>query len=452
MIRLRSAAAVALTSVLATFGVTTSATAQTTNSTLTVNVRVKGPAPTGVTGYIVTTTCRLLQNNVATTTVSSTYSATGGSLPQVFSLAPASNCSVKVAATGTGAASGLVVVSIGGVPRNTGYFGPTQTVDSPEANAAPVAASNTIDVAITYPSLTVRKAVVGDELTPGFEYTMSVGCIYGTGASAGGTTFKLKSGGSKLVTIADIPGLLADATCHVVETTTGGASSTSYSSTNDDGTLKPGITLSSDPTAANPLTAAGICPEKFANLVCKTPYTFVSGGAFADGQTITVTNRFVGDLVVSKVVVGDPKSNIGIYEIKVACTNPTNTAPNETFLLKDRQSKVFTDIISNTVCTVTETRSDGATASYSDNSVENATDGKVVIKGTAAGCIDSRLSTFPDCRANVIVTNTYGTTAPATTAAAPATTTPAVVTTAAPIAPAPIEEPAVLDESEETVG
>jgi Domain of unknown function (DUF5979) len=153
-------------------------------------------------------------------------------------------------------------------------------------------------------------------------------------------------------------------------------------------------------------------------------------------------------LIVSKVVVGDPKSNIAVYEVSVSCNN---NGPRETFLLKDRQSKVFTGIISGTSCLVSESRSDGATASYADNSGDNATDGRVTIKGTASGCIDTRLSAYPDCRANVIITNSYvpATTTAAATTAAPATQAPA---TAAPVAPAPVEEPAVLDDTEVVTG
>ena len=169
--------------------------------------------------------------------------------------------------------------------------------------------------------------------------------------------------------------------------------------------------------------------------------SFSSAATLLSGQTVTVTNSYTGDFIISKVVTGDPKTNIAVYEISVACDKG---GPKETFLLKDRQSKVYTGIASGTNCLVTETRSDGATASYADNSGDNTTDGRVTIKATAAGCIDTRLAGFPDCRANVIVTNDYNVLATTTTAAAATTVAPA--TTAAPaITPAPptavIEEP-----------
>jgi hypothetical protein len=181
----------------------------------------------------------------------------------------------------------------------------------------------------------------------------------------------------------------------------------------------------------------------YSSLNGATGATAVAGDTVqANGGTLTVTNSFTGDLIVSKVVTGDPKTNIAIYEISVACDKG---GPRETFLLKDRQSRRYTGIASGTNCLVTETRSDGATTSYSDNSGDNTTDGRVTIKQTSSGCRDANLTGTPDCIGSVIVTNSYvaaTTAAPATTAAAPATAAPA--TTAAPAvvpeAPVAIEE------------
>jgi hypothetical protein len=453
---LRRAASFALTTAmlaLATVGIAPSATAQTVGFNLPVNVRIAGPSPTGITGYEVTTTCRLLQAGVASNENTVKFGASGGSFSQAFNLTPTSQCSVKLVATGTGAAIGVAVISIGTVARATGVLGATQTLDSAN-NVTPVAAATTIDIVITFPSLIVKKAVFGTELIANADYTMAVACAYGDGVLAGSTTFKLRAGGSKTVTVADIPGLVAGATCYVAETDIGGAAVATFASTNSNGTTTAGINFSSELSAFNPFTAAGICPQKSATGACESGYTYASAGTQANGQTVTVTNRFVGDLLVSKVVVGDPKSNIGIYELQVACSNASNVGPNESFLLKDRQTKVFTGIVSGTTCTVSETRSDGAVATLADNSGESATDGKVVIRGSVGTCNDPRIASFPDCRANVIVTNSYASATPAAVpspTAAPATTA-AAVTTSAPVAAAPVEEPAVLADSEETVG
>jgi hypothetical protein len=458
MITLRKAVAIAATSALALVGVASTATAQTAQSTLTVNVKTTGPAPATITGYTVTTTCRLLAGSLATQDAVSVFPVTGGSLPQVFSLTASSNCSVKVTANGSGGGAGLVNISIGGTSRATGQLGATLTVDQGAANSTAVTGPTTIDITVAFPSITVKKVVVGEEVTPGAEYPMQIICLDGNsalrtyGSSLTNGLFTLKAGASKTFTGADIAFLVATDTCHVAEISGKGAAGTTYGSTNSaDATIAGGIIL---PATGGPFagfnypggpydsSAAGIAAGRAGQP------TFVSAGTKADNQTVTVTNSFIGDLIVSKVVVGDPKSNIAVYEVSVSCNN---NGPRETFLLKDRQSKIFTGIASGTSCLVSESRSDGATASYSDNSGDNATDGRVTIKGTASGCIDSRLSAYPDCRANVIITNSYvpATTTAAATTAAPATQAPA---TAAPVAPAPVEEPAVLDDTEVVTG
>ena len=147
----------------------------------------------------------------------------------------------------------------------------------------------------------------------------------------------------------------------------------------------------------------------------------------ANGSTITVTNDFYGDLIISKVVTGDQKSNIGVFEINVACDKG---GPKDTFLLKDRQSKIYNNIAVGTNYLMTETRTDGAVASYSDNSGDNAIDGRVTIKARSAVCsgyatvsagslgtVPTPTTSYADCMANVIVTNDYNPPATTTTAA-----------------------------------
>jgi hypothetical protein len=326
------------------------------------------------------------------------------------------------------------------------------TVDQGAANSTAVTSPTTIDISIVWPSFTVKKVVVGEEATAGFDYQLAYVCYYGDLKIYSAKVFTLKAGASKTFSSADIPELVAGSTCHVTEINNGGAANVSIAANDPskDPAAVASISLPAGPLSAtqfNPFYSANINLGTTATPIILNP-TFASGGFSPGGSTVTVTNGFVGDLIVSKVVVGDPKSNIAVYEVSVSCNN---NGPRETFLLKDRQSKIFTGIASGTSCLVSESRSDGATASYSDNSGDNATDGRVTIKGTASGCIDSRLSAYPDCRANVIITNSYvpATTTAAATTAAPATQAPA---TAAPVAPAPVEEPAVLDDTEVVTG
>jgi hypothetical protein len=239
-------------------------------------------------------------------------------------------------------------------------------------------------------------------------------------------TFALKGGESKSFSFNEFPNLTTASKCEVWETNGGGASVTAFSSTNG--------------TAA-PLAGLNNAAGRFqSNLT-------------AMNETITVTNSFLGDMIISKVVTGDPKTNIATYEISVACDKG---GPKDTFLIKDRQSKVYSNIASGTNCLITETKSDGAVASYKDNSGDNTTDGRVTIKRRPiGGCGDvlgvtgaptaatpggpAPTTTFNECWASVIITNDYNpVAAPETTkaaAAAPATAAPA---TAAPaVAPAP---------------
>jgi hypothetical protein len=244
-------------------------------------------------------------------------------------------------------------------------------------------------------------------------------------------TFTLKAGDSRSFSFNEFPNLTTSSLCEVWETNGGGASVTAFSST------VPAV----NNVVQTPLGGLNNANGRFQSNLTKM------------NETITVTNSFLGDMIISKVVTGDPKTNVATYEISVACDKG---GPKDTFLIKDRQSKVYSSIASGTNCLITETKSDGAVASYKDNSGDNTTDGRVTIKRRPiGGCGDvlgltgaptnatpggpAPTTTFNECWASVIITNDYNpVAAPETTkaaAAAPATAAPA---TAAPaVAPAP---------------
>ncbi len=246
--------------------------------------------------------------------------------------------------------------------------------------------------------------------------------------TAGGFTgsFTLKGGESRSLSFNEFPNLTAGSKCEVWETNSGGASVTAFSSTSG--------------------TAAPLAGLNNANGRFQSSLT-------AMNETITVTNSFLGDMIISKVVTGDPKTNIATYEISVACNRG---GPKDTFLIKDRQSKVYSGIAAGTDCLITETKSDGAVASYKDNSGDNTTDGRVSIKRRPiGGCGDvlavtgaptaavpggpAPTSTFNECWASVIITNDYN---PPATTAAPAAPAAAAPATAAPATAAPAVAPA----------
>jgi len=402
-----------------------------------------------------------------------------------------SNCSLNLTVTGTAnlAAAGFGI-SYGGAVSGQPFFfsrgGATAVTP-----IVPVTGPTTIAITVAYPQLTVKKVVVGDEPTAGFAYPMSVACanqapaafllstlstytipqdinavtgadlanikafvvnngfiqgpsgnryfnngtfanvndlrdfvagattqtittvIPPVGAVGGFTgTFSLANNASRTFGINEFPLMNSTTKCEVTETD-GQGSALGYSSTNGfiTGTTTP-------------------APALLGVLV---------GGVFKSAltsmnNTVTVTNTYAGDLVVSKVVTGDPRTNIAVYEISVACDKG---GPKETFLLRDRQSKVYSGVAAGVNCLVTETRSDGATASYTDNSGDNTTDGRVTIRMAVPGCGQgTNVVGSNNCIASVIVTNSYvpPTTTAAPTTAAPATAAPttAAATTAAP--------------------
>ncbi len=431
MISMRKAVALTATSALALAGlVAGAANAQSTQVAINETVKVNNAAaPATITGYQVVTSC------TAPTSTSQTAqypAAGGGPFPVYFTVSSVNSCTFTIngvaGSTVSNPPSATVSVSVGGTVRASSLaLGAVSPV-------VPIAAGTDAVFTITYPSLIVKKVVVGDEVVPGYDYPMSVGCSYtdGTPIPAVNSTFsflafKLKKDGTRTITTADFPGLVSGATCFVAETDNGGAGQTIITSTKADGTTVNG---------------------GFVAATATVPARNVSAATEASGQTVTVTNSFIGDLIVSKVVTGDPKTSIAIYEINVSCNN---NGPKETFLLKDRQSKLFSGITTGTSCLISETRSDGADATYTDNSGDNTTDGRVTIKGTASGCQDKNLTAFPDCRANVIVNNSYvsATTTAAPTTAAAATTAPA---TAAPVAAAPVATPEEVAADETVTG
>jgi Domain of unknown function (DUF5979) len=170
----------------------------------------------------------------------------------------------------------------------------------------------------------------------------------------------------------------------------------------------------------------------------------IATGDFATAQT----GDGVGSLIVAKIVTGDPGTNIATYEVSVACDRG---GPRDTFLIKDRDSKVYSNLLVGTSCLVTETRSDGAQVSYADNSADNsadnATDGRVIVKRSNDGCGapgaptaavpgQTNVVTSNRCVASVIITNTYMSTSTSSPPSPPSPPSATVGTTIA-VAPAP---------------
>jgi Domain of unknown function (DUF5979) len=353
--------------------------------TLTVKLQVVGPRPATISGYTVTTTCRADATDTSGVVATQGFSSFGGSASQVFTLGATSACIVGVVPTGVGGSNAGVYLAIGGTVRASGTLGagfamtPSQYVSVTDNTA--------IDVVVSYPSFTVRTATVGAESVPGAEYLLALVCTYNDGVLYARTTFKLRSGTSRVFSTADFPELVVGSTCRVTELESNGAPAITIVAQPAEPTSLP-INGESLPDGQIP----GTNPFVDANFVPAIRPLFASGKFNPNGTTVTVTNKFVGDLMVSKVVAGSPRSNIAIYELQVLCNEG---AVKDSFLLKHGQTWLRAGLLLGWSCVVSEVRSDGADVSFADNSGANATDGKVTIKATPTGCADPFLTVGP---------------------------------------------------------
>lgn len=208
------------------------------------------------------------------------------------------------------------------------------------------------------------------------------------------TTFTMRAGGTRTFSTADVPKINSTSTCELVALDNRGGVTT-YLSTVAGAAPRPGVD-------------DGVYRSAITKMF----------------QTITVAHRWYGDLVVSTVVSGNPRSHVAIFEIAVDCGTG---GPIDRFLLRDGQSKVYSDIPAGTKCVITEPRSDGATVSFRDNTGVGAPvgsaaslDGIVVIKPRTAACdqIGSPSNVAPGgptpttasdgCITSVIIRNDYG--------------------------------------------
>lgn len=286
------------------------------------------------------------------------------------------------------------------------------------------------------PAVTVVMSVLG---TPpagvvARTYEATVVCRTASGAAVGQRVASLAPGASRTIGAGDIPGLATGDLCTVTAAAEG--AQTQYTTTQTD-------------------RSDGSTPEPLGGII--DAGVFRSAPALANGQSVTVAHRYTGDLIISKVVSGAPETSIGTYQLQVTCGE---VGFLQTLLLSNGQTRLITGIPVGSTCRVTEPSTPASR--FEDNSGDPL-DGIVTIVSTAAPCWDLR-NTAPSCRVTVVSTHAYSAadqqldsvlnTVPGqatTTTPRTETTLAAAATTAAPAAPAPVEEPSILDESEETV-
>lgn len=299
---------------------------------------------------------------------------------------------------------------------------------APSAEAAP---------AQSIPELTVVLGVIGTPPAGPSDrpYEVVVKCRNPVGGVVGERSVSLTPGASRVLGSSDIPGLVTADRC--VASARAEGAQTEFQSTQPD-------------------RSDGSTPDPVGGLI--DAEGFHSGPALANGQTIAITHKYTGDLLVTKTVTGAPEFSIGTYQLQVSCHS---IGFLQTISLANSQTRLITAIPVGSVCRVTEPSTVGAR--FEDNSGDPF-DGIVTITATPAACWDLR-NTTAACRTAVVSHHAYNATdqqvdsalntVPSqTTTTSPDTTQPAqaAATTAAPAAPAPVEEPELLDESEETVG
>jgi Domain of unknown function (DUF5979) len=286
-------------------------------------------------------------------------------------------------------------------------------------------------------SVVVSVQTVGAEPAADQVYELLVSCVGANDrpiAAAGSTTgvlvLSLPKSGTRTLSATEFPGLTITDRCSVRTSGIEGAQVTYATS--------------------QPARADGSVPDPLPGVV--QDGVFRSAIALADGRSIVATFTFVGDLIVTNRITGAPAATPASATITVRCANSGYLTSSR---LGNGQSRLFTNIPAGSSCKVTTDQTAGV--AFDDNSGD-ARDGLVTVNSTPARCWDLRTSTA-DCRATVTVSSTYSgadpldaqptQTQPSTTTAEQNRNDPA--TTAAPAAAAPVEEPAVLDESEETV-
>jgi Domain of unknown function (DUF5979) len=361
--------------------------AQTSGGTILLTLRVNGQPPAATNAVGVRVYCRGLAD-VAEKNIGTWFPIATSTVSLTFALQTGTNCWLTAiqqnggfAADGPGVSSAGWVVSWGGATSTSPLAG-AYTVTGGivvQTMPLPVFSSTSVNVTLTFPSIAVRKIVLGEEPSLGQAYPMALTCSNGltvlapTPAFLGGT-FSLRNNERRVFGFAEFEGLTGQSVCTVRETDSKGAS-VSYG--------WPGG-ISSTPIDTAP----------------------------ANGSELLVVNSYTGNLVITKQVQGLVPPGTEPFETSLACDRG---GPRLTFNLAHGESRRISDIATGTNCLVTETRSRGAVATYLDDGDGNPTDGRVRIQKVDNAC---------QC-VNVVVTNTFPDTPP-TTVALPITRWPQV--------------------------
>jgi hypothetical protein len=284
----------------------------------------------------------------------------------------------------------------------------------------------------TDPDVVVKIEVRGTERTASFAYGFEAVCTSDgkVVASSQGTagspearrfSFALKASETRTLGRTEFPTLVNTDSCTVSVLSANGAAAT-YMSTQTE-------------------RADGSRPDVLPGLLDGTG--FRSSPARANGQTITSTLTFAGDLQLALRVEGAPEATRVSQEMFVRCDN---SGYSRSVVLGNGERTIITGIPVGSVCKVSTPMASGSVR-YSDNS-ENPNDATVTILQPKTECLDLR-NTAVDCRAELTAIATFDgrvdVVATANTENTTSTTTPdqnepakaAPATAAAAVAPAP---------------
>jgi hypothetical protein len=233
------------------------------------------------------------------------------------------------------------------------------------------------------PAVRVKVEVRGVQRTDGYKYQYEMLCARTNGTAVQSSESKdqisitVGKGETVTVGIKEFPSLTLDDVCWIRATAVDG-SETTYKTTN--GTRADGSVRDASP-----------------GLIANGGYR--SASASTSGETITATQSYTGDLVVTNRVEGVPANGTAIVPVSIRCDNQ---GISRTLNLSDGDRELITGIPTGSSCRVSTL----AGRSRTEDNSGSPSDGVVIITPIRPECLDLR-NASPDCRATVGITTAY---------------------------------------------
>ena len=233
------------------------------------------------------------------------------------------------------------------------------------------------------PSVRVKVEVRGVQRTESYKYQYDIFCARTNGTvvqtSESKDHFAVTVGKDETVTAGtkEFPSLALEDSCWIRATATDG-SETTYKTTNG-------------------LRADGTTRDTSPGLIANGSYR--SASAFTTGETITATQSYTGDLVVTNRIEGIPANGAAIVPVSIRCNNQ---GISRTLNLSDDDRELITGLPTGSSCQVSTL----AGRSRTEDNSGSPSDGAVIIAPIRPECLDLR-NASTDCRATVAITTAY---------------------------------------------